>query len=103
MREGGGVHEGHYSRTSLPIIVLVEFEELTSGVGRENAVVHIQSRLQGDECGVMLDTGESAWLDVTRGRKRKEEREEGEDRQTDRQTLARGVGWLWTAHSQLST
>lgn len=41
-------------RTSLPIILLVELKELTSSVGRKKAVVHVQRRLEGDECGVVL-------------------------------------------------
>lgn len=42
-------------RKSLPIILLVELKELTGSVRREEAVVHVQSRLEGDECGVMLE------------------------------------------------
>lgn len=49
------MHEGHADGTSLPIILLVELKELTGSVWRENAVVHVQSRLEGDESGVMLE------------------------------------------------
>lgn len=41
---------------SLPIVLLVEFEELTGGVRRKEAVVDVQSGLEGDECRVMLET-----------------------------------------------
>lgn len=51
-KRGGG--EGA-DRTSLPIILPVELEELTGSVWRKKAVVHVESRLEGDECGVMLE------------------------------------------------
>lgn len=40
---------------SLPIKLLVELKELTGSVRGKNAVVHVQSRLECDECGVMLE------------------------------------------------
>lgn len=46
---------GNGDRTSLPIRLLVELKELTGSVWRENAVVHVQSGLERDECGVMLE------------------------------------------------
>lgn len=78
MRQGGGVHEGHADGTSLPIILLVELKELTGSVWRENAVVHVQSRLEGDESGVMLQERVRSAASYTRRETegRKERREE---------------------------
>lgn len=77
------MHEGHADGTSLPIILLVELKELTGSVWRENAVVHVQSRLEGDESGVMLQERVRSTASYTRreteGRK---ERRRGEVRQT---------------------
>lgn len=78
----GGVHEGHADTTSLPIILLVELKELTGSVRWENAVVDVQSRLEGDESGVVLEMRECiAWREVTQGGKweggRKDVRKEG--------------------------
>lgn len=42
-------------RTSLPIRLLVELKELTGSIRGKKAVVHVQSRLECDECGVMLE------------------------------------------------
>lgn len=42
-------------RTPLPIRLLVELKELTGSIRGKNAVVHVQSRLECDECGVMLE------------------------------------------------
>lgn len=50
----------HEVTLTLPIILLVELEELTGSVRRKEAVVHVQSRLEGDECGVMLETNITA-------------------------------------------
>lgn len=50
-----GVHEVVGDRMSLPIRLLVEVKELTGSIWGKNAVVHVQRRLECDECGVMLE------------------------------------------------